>query len=330
MPVEKIGVVNAPAGLNLRQSASTTAPILNKLPKDTELIVLSGEGTDWLNVRVRSTGQSGFVASQYVTIRPVTGGIDPIPVIGGLPVPVKPGFLAGDSGLFSIILIPSRILPQPADATGSTLARIWNSFGGLFEILSSRLNIPVSVVVSVLAAESGGRTGDANGRMIVRFENHIFWNLWGKNNADTFNRFFKFNQTGQTWTGHQFRDSDTASFGDFHGDQNKEWQVLTFARALNDTAALSSISMGAPQIMGFNFGRVGYNRVQDMFTAFSTSPRAQLISIFDFVRGGTAVTALQSGDFLSFASSYNGAGNAQTYANIITAYNNRFNQLFNS
>jgi hypothetical protein len=326
MAADKIGVVNAPAGLNLRQSASQTAPILNKLPKDTELIILSGEGTDWLQVSVRTTHQVGFVFAQYVTIRPPV--IDPNPGGGGgLIVTVKPGYLAGDSGLFSVTLTPSRPITAPADGSGATLARIWNNFGGLFEILAARLNIPVSVVVAVLAAESGGRTGDANGRMIIRFENHIFWNLWGKNNADTFNRFFKFNQTGQTWTGHQFRSSEAQPFADFHGNQDREWAALTFARNLNDTAALSSISMGAPQIMGFNFGRVGYLKVQDMFTAFSTSPRAQLISIFDFVRGGPALTALQTGDFLGFANSYNGAGNAQSYANIIISYNNRFKQL---
>jgi hypothetical protein len=333
MPVETIGVVNAPAGLNLRQSGSTTALILNKLTKDTELIILAGQGTDWLNVRVRSTGQIGFVAAQYITIRPATGGIDPRPGEtggGGLPVPVKPGFLASESGLFTVALVPSRLLPITSDPSSSTLARIWNNFGGLFETLATRLNIPVSVVVAALAAESGGRTGDVNGRMIVRFENHIFWNLWGKNNADTFNRFFRFNQTGQTWTGHQFRDNEASPFMDFHGNQDGEWRVLTFARVHNDTAALSSISMGAPQVMGFNFARLGYSRVQDMFTAFTSSPRAQLIGIFDFVRGGPAIAALQSGDFLAFARAYNGEGNAQTYANIIGAYNDRFNQLWNS
>lgn len=321
MAAEKTGTVNAPAGLRLRQSPDTNAAVLDTLKQGTEVIILAGEGTIWLNVRVKTTSQIGYLFAQYVTIS--------VPVLEtpGVPVTMRPGFLGGEPALFTTPLVPTRLITLPTDNVGKTVTGIWNRFGGLFGVLANRLSIPVGVVVAVLAAESGGRTGDTNGRMIIRFENHIFWTLWGKSNADTFNRFFNFNRSGQTWTGHQFRANEGLPFTDFHGNQDKEWDVLTFARRLNDTAALSSISMGAPQVMGFNFGRLGYNSVQDMFTAFNASPRSQLIAIFDFVRGGPAITALQAGDYLQFATSYNGSGNAQTYANIINSYNARFTQL---
>ncbi len=97
---------------------------------------------------------------------------------------------------------------------------------------------------------------------------------------------------------------------------------MTIARALDDTSALSSISMGAPQVMGFNYRRLGYDSVQSMFYQFSRSANAQLLAMFDFVRGtsssSSAIDALKNRDYLTFANIYNGPANAQTYSTIIS------------
>lgn len=348
------GVVNAPSGINLRQSGNLTAPIVAKLPKDTALVILDGQGTDWLHVRVQASGQTGYAFAQYVTLASAPASIDTGATEGAsnrtiatpgtsdpgtsdtattpttasnTPIAVAPGFLVADSSLMAVPLVPARILQPLPDGSGSMLAGINNRFGGFIATLAARLTIPASVVVAVLAAESGGRTGDANGRMIIRFEVHVFYDYWGKANETAFNQFFTFNQAGQHWTGHQFRENPTDAFQDFHGNQDLEWKALGIARRLSDTDALFSISMGAPQVMGFNYKRLGYNTVQDMFTAFTLSPRAQLVAIFDFVRGTTALDALRSGDYLTFARAYNGPGNAQTYANIISTYKARFESL---
>ena len=102
--------------------------------------------------------------------------------------------------------------------------------------------------------------------------------------------------------------------------------MLGLACSLDDTAARRSISMGAPQIMGFNHAGIGYETVQAMFDAFSGSEQAQLIGFFDFVQGasgnGPALAALQSQDFTTFAVQYNGPGQAASYASLIAnAYN---------
>jgi hypothetical protein len=265
------GTVNAPAGLNLRAGPSTDASIVSKLPLGTKLDLLSGQGSDWLQVRMPASGLVGYVAAKYVTLTVDTPPVDP-----------PSGFLILQPGLMNVPLEPARKIPPPSDGVGQTVARIWNTFGGLVDYLSTQLVIPASAVVGVLAAESGGRTGDANGRMIIRFENHIFWNYWGKTHADEFNKFFSFDQSAPTnaWKNHLWRPNEAASFAPFHGNQDLEYQVLNFARARADTSALLSISMGAPQIMGFNYQRLGYATVQDMFAAFSNSPRAQLIGIY--------------------------------------------------
>lgn len=107
--------------------------------------------------------------------------------------------------------------------------------------------------------------------------------------------------------------------------------MLTFARQLDDTAALQSISMGAPQIMGFNFRRLGYESVQQMFERFNTSLHAQIIGIFDFVKGSgassQATEALQRRDYVTFASIYNGPANATIYSDRIRRFAGLFQKL---
>ncbi len=107
--------------------------------------------------------------------------------------------------------------------------------------------------------------------------------------------------------------------------------MLIFARAFDDTAALSSISMGGPQIMGFNYRRIGYGSVDSMFYQFARSAPAQLLALFDFVKGmnpsSPAIQALQNRDYMTFATLYTGTANAHTYADIIQRYSALYDRL---
>jgi len=198
----------------------------------------------------------------------------------------------------------------------SLVAKIWNNYGNLLEVLSKGLGIEPTIAASVLSVESSGK-GFEDGRMIIRFENHIFWKYWGKNNQETFNKYFKFDPN-KKWLGHQFNDFD-GEWINFHNlGQRAEWDVFKFAYDLNEKAVIDSISMGMPQIMGFNFGRIGYKSEREMFDAFSTELRSQIIGLFDFIGIGTNMCiALQNKDFLTFAKLYNGTGNAEVYSNKI-------------
>jgi hypothetical protein len=68
-----------------------------------------------------------------------------------------------------------------------------------------------------------------------------------------------------------------------------------------------------------------------MFFQFARSAQAQLLALFDFVRGtggsSQAITALQNRDYLTFATIYNGSGNAPTYAGIIQRYSAIYDQI---
>jgi len=71
----------------------------------------------------------------------------------------------------------------------------------------------------------------------------------------------------------------------FHGKQDQEWRVFEFARKLSEPAAMRSISMGGPQIMGFNHSRIGYDSAGEMFHAFESDIRYHVLGLFDFIKG---------------------------------------------
>jgi murein DD-endopeptidase MepM/ murein hydrolase activator NlpD len=302
--------------LRIRAGAGTTFGIITTVPQGTMLDVVEQQG-DWIKIRYQ--GADGYVAAQFVEIQ--TGQS-------------LSGFLIEQPALMEVQLAPGKLIPTDGLAGAElAVANTWNNFGNLMTTLSNMLNVPVGALIAVLVAESSGRVFAADGRMIIRFENHLFYRFWGEKNQDTFNKFFRFDTSSpkNNWKSHQWRPNPDSEWQNFHGTQSKEWDVLAFARALDDTAALSSISMGAPQTMGFNYKRLGYESVQHMFDSFARSAHAQLLGMFDFVKGtGTtspAIQALQARDYLTFASIYNGPGNAETYRGIIQARADMFDRL---
>jgi len=201
------------------------------------------------------------------------------------------------------------------DPTERQVAETWNRVGGLLVYEAQQLEIDPGVAVAVWAVESGGKAFGPDRRMTIRFENHVFFDRWGKDHPDVFDRHFAFNpDPNRRWDKHQWRSAPDHPWRDVHtGEQDSEWDVFEFARTLDDTAARLSISMGAPQIMGFNYQVVGYASVQHMFEAFAASERAQVAGFFTFVSTKGAVPMLQSSDFKSFARLYNGPSRAAIY-----------------
>ena len=299
------------AMLNFRTGPSTSDGILSVLPFGAQLTILERRG-DWL--RVSANGQEGFVHSAYVQLdnEGSSGGFieteetEEEPAIEDTPQsPI-------DSEKIKIL--------KSMSGTEKSIGRTWNKYGGLFAVLANRLNINPGVAAAVFVAEAGG-SGFRNGRMVIRFENHIFYNYWGKTNQSQFDNHFRF-QESRSWQGHEWRPNANTPWSGFHGNQNAEWDVLQFAESLSRTSARLSISMGGPQIMGFNYSTIGYESVHQMFDAFSKDDASQITGFFDFVKGHASDTrrlvALQREDFETFASLYNGPGQAATYSTIIS------------
>lgn len=182
---------------------------------------------------------------------------------------------------------------------------------------SVELAIDVADAAAFLQVESRGQGfSPQTGRMIIRFENHVFYDRWGQNHPEQFQQHFQFNTQKPRTRGHQFRSDPKAPFAKVHTNQHREWEVFEFARALNEAAAIQSISMGAAQILGSNYATVGYSSPREMFDEMSRSMTGQVKALFSFIakaRGGAIVKALQEGDYIRAALIFNGKGQQEEY-----------------
>src|SRR5262249_11615657 len=111
------------------------------------------------------------------------------------------------------------------------------------------------------------------------------------------------------------RASESDSFATFHLDNTKELKVLSFARSLDDTAALLSASYGAAQVMGFNHKLLGYPTVQAMHKDFSQGIRPQLDGMISYIKNTKAcMEGIHERDYYKFAGGYNGKGKEADYS----------------
>jgi uncharacterized protein YraI len=280
------------SALRLRKGAGTSQAVITTLPSGTRVEIVDRRG-DWLEVK--AVGKKGWVHGGYVRMDHEE---------------TEDGFLKDWLDVSDIPLEPARRV-----GGGTSVARAWNKFGGLLTELSEKLGIEPETAAAVLAVESSGK-GFENGRIIIRFENHIFHRRWAGGRTGRFSDHFRYD-SGQRWKGHKWRPTAGGAWRTFHGRQSREWEVFDFASGLSRSAARESISMGLPQIMGFNHAAIGYESASRMFDAFARGEAQQVLGFFDFVRGAngnsTGLLALQRRDFELFARYYNGAGQVAKY-----------------
>jgi LysM repeat protein len=197
------------------------------------------------------------------------------------------------------------------------MAVIYNAKAKYLHEQAQALGISTAAAAAVLKVESGGGGFASDGRMIIRFENHVFYDRWGKNNRATFGKHFQYN-SDKRWTGHKFRANENDAWAAAHQSQSQEWQILEFARGLSNDPALESISMGAAQIMGFNYATEGYTGVQQMCDQMSGTSKPQLVGMFTFIENTPlCINGLKENNYVKFARGYNGAGQAEHYGVLI-------------
>lgn len=273
------------------------------------------------NQRLELIETSGewFIARVYLSalFTDIVNPIEPVRPDGSIGVPHNSPLTLAELQALSLTPAQRRTAPAGAAQPAVTAARIWNKYGGVLEPLAGKIGIEPGVAVAVVAVESGGNGFAADGRLIIRFENHLFWFNWGAANAETYRRFFRFNAE-VTWRGHQYRTDPGGAWLDVHANQAREWAAFSHARTLDDRAAKRSISMGLVQILGSNHRAIGYDTVDAMFDAFSADERFQLLGFFNFVKNDQRqIKALQANDFTAFARIYNGPGQPQFYGDLI-------------
>ena len=249
-------------------------------------------------------------------------------------------FLINNYSLKRTPLKPVKEYKNDGSAMNDVYYRIANSWGGLCHELSRVIDIPLPSIYAVMAVESGGVSHTEMG-MVIRFENHVFARQ-PQVSKSWFDEHFRYSPR-KVWQEHFYRQQPTEPWIQLHisegftaeeklnNSQYREWDAFNLARKHSTYAAMSSISMGLPQIMGFNYKLLGYNSVSDMFTAFNDSAHAQILGMFDFIRSAKPnnqlLEALKREDFESFAAGYNGPGQAEHYAGLIRRARSRVIEL---
>ena len=226
-------------------------------------------------------------------------------------------------------------------------ASIWNIYGAYLQSRASELGIThIEALVAVLQIESGGKGFDKiTGKPILRFENHVFkreLQTQGVYDESTFDQHFRFDSV-RGWQGHMYRGGSlgnpSGEWKTFHGNQQRENEVLNLAASWNEEAAYRSASYGLPQIMGFNFAMMGQNSAKVMYTLFTQSIENQLDALFAFLQNSVkSCTGLHSNrvaaiehlktnppNYVKFACNYNGSGQKEYYGERIREAAELFN-----
>ncbi len=227
-------------------------------------------------------------------------------------------FYKDDKGLKSAALAPGKPIAKPPAATTTlgSVARTYNRIGGLVDTLGPATGIETLAALAVWLVESGGRAF-VKGMPVLRFENHIYWDRWGKDHAAVYDQHFVFGghgATGKRWEGHKWRKGLDGPWKAFHGSQASEYEVYRFAKTLSGREpAAQSASWGGTQVMGFNHDLLGYESASDLVDAFMTDECWQVLGFFDFCKSSGLVAAIKARDWVAFGNGYNGPGGGATY-----------------
>jgi len=203
--------------------------------------------------------------------------------------------------------------PQPAEPTETRLP--WVGGGGESVRPSDGDSVHIVhsldpfVVRAILDVESNGH-GFQQGQLVIRFEAHVFAGYISKNIFDAHFRY----DPDDPFSG-WYRSTIHNEWVPYHDNQTREWEALDIATAISTDKALLSTSMGSAQVMGFNYKRIGFPSVQEMYRALGEDETFHVIALYNYVLSDPKlVEAIQAKDWRTIATLYNGTGAVDLYA----------------
>jgi len=150
-----------------------------------------------------------------------------------------------------------------------------------------RTNIPE---IRAVAHVEGRGAGFQAGRVIIRFEGHVFRRLTGK----------KFDRSHPTLSHPYMLDCP------YNGGQNNEYKRLAIAMQLDPEAAMQSCSWGMFQIMGYHYKVCGFKTIHAFVDAMKEGVGTQLQIFCKFLIAQGLDDELRDHRWAAFALRYNG------------------------
>ena len=164
------------------------------------------------------------------------------------------------------------------------------------------LDVEVAALKAVWKVETGGKGGFlANGKPVILFEGHIFWQQLRTRGINPQN-YAKGNEDIL------YQKLDKTKYVGGVG----EYDRLNSAIEINEDAALCSTSWGMFQTMGYLHKACGCETVQEFVAKMEESELFQLDLFINFLKSNpNMVKALHNRDWKTFAKLYNGPSYAQ-------------------
>lgn len=159
---------------------------------------------------------------------------------------------------------------------------------------ATALDCELPAIMAVNEVESAGSGFVRAGAPKILFERHVFWKQLRTHGLDPMNFMRKYPGIVS-----QVR-------GGYAGGTS-EYTRLATARQICEPAAYESTSWGLFQVMGFHWGRLGYESVQEMVAAAQESEGKHLDMFVRFILTDTDLhKALRGRKWSTFARIYNG------------------------
>jgi len=183
-------------------------------------------------------------------------------------------------------------------------------------LAARRLDVELAALEAVVDVESRGSGFLPDGRPVILFEGHRFWDELTKRGVDP----DPIAAQGHgdvlypSWTKQHY----VGGAGEYQRLAEAEGIALTVCRG-RASAALCSASWGMFQIMGFNHRACGFASVEDFVDAMKRHERDHLAAFCAFVREEGILPYLQEKDWRGFARRYNGTGQVDVYAGRLAA-----------
>lgn len=161
---------------------------------------------------------------------------------------------------------------------------------------SAKIGCDEAAIKAVTHVEAAGQGFYNDGRIIIKYEGHIFHALTG-GKYDAAHPTLSYPK----WT-EQYTEGGTKAYNRF--DQ---------AFALDPKAAMEATSWGMFQIMGENFSSCGYKSVDDFVTDLKKGEAEQLDAFCVYVNTQKLDAYLKNLDWAGFARRYNGSQYAKNH-----------------
>jgi hypothetical protein len=150
---------------------------------------------------------------------------------------------------------------------------------------------------AVLDTETRNTGFDSKNRPVMLFEPHIFYKQLAANRPSSLQTAVHLGLAYKTWGSARY--------------PSESYSRIQNAMIIDKELALRSASWGLGQIMGFNYGMIGFKSAMEMVEKFKQDEEEQLRAMIKFIIAAGLDDELRNHDWAGFARGYNGPGFAK-------------------